>query len=520
MQVPGAVLPNAGIGQAIDTSGVVQANQHKQELALRKQELARKNKEEQQQRAATGFQHFQSNLGDANDLHTGSPVDPVNIGMRANILSTAASLYEKGADDMTVALTLAPQVQKLNTYVNTAKTVSAQTKDMIGTLAKDKGWNPEVLKDLVTKEMYYNADGTMKDPKDINPDVATAMHKVITENPDKVSNGAALNEYIDKTPRSTSVQDVTTYDKKGTQNKFKGKIIAPNFSTVEQDEKGNTTIVPKYQEAVDSGKKVYHDFINKDGSVTNAPVRLLDEGEYDKLMKSDAATHVIGLIKQHISEYKDDDGKPISLSSPKAQVVGRALMYDYLKERAKGDIESFGITDKPSPQAINLHLYGNKEQQAYDTEHGKREATVNVLGNDEQRAAARVRGEQSVKGTIEQQSEARAKGTAAGKAASKPPEDETNRIDRIEKASDNTKAATIAKKFEGVQLKDGSKITKVEKSSMFNPVNDFYINVEKDGKTREITFKSKSTLAKYLKENTGAPEVPKEKEDLRKKYNY
>ena len=506
MQVPGAVLQNAGIGQAIDTSGITQANQHNQEMAMRQKEITKRNLENQKQKDEMGLNRFQEHtLGDEKELHTGSPVDPMNINMRAGIMQKAAEMYSKHASDMEVTMALLPEISKLNTYINTAKTVSTNQKSMITSLAKDKGWNVDALNNLVTKKIYYNADGTMKDPRDIDTDVQKAIWQVVTENPEKVSNDAALNEYIDKTPRSTSVQDVTTYDQRGTQNKFKGKIIAPNFSTIETDDSGNTVIVPKYQTAVDGGQKIYHDFTQKDGSVVNAPVRLLDENEYDKLMSSDAATHVMGLIKNHIAEYKDDDGKPVALNSVKAKIVGRALMYNYLKDRAKGDIESSGIVDKPSPQAINLKVYGSKEDQAYQMESGKRKATVDVLGTDEERAADRARGTQSVKGTVEDQARNRAKGAAEGKAGvATPAQQATDPVTQLEKATDDNKALTAAKKFEGTVLPDGSKITKVDKTGWYNQFQDFYITVEKDGKTQDIKFKNKKEMTDYFKKNTAA----------------
>jgi hypothetical protein len=293
--------------------------------------------------------------------------------------------------------------------------------------------------------------------------------------------------------------------------KNKVHLVGQDFLVPDVDAKGVTTgLVPKYETAHDGGKPLMHTFTDAKGVKTEAPVRVLDEGTFDNMLQRDPsiADHIKGVVKAHIGEYKDENGQPLDIGSPKAKLVARAIAYDELNRRKKASIEQAQIDNKPSAAQVHVNLYGDKENEYRDRERGMRLGTQDVLGTEQQRAEARAAGSaagrQSVLGSDSTQSANRAKGTAAGKAAAAVGATGVTAADPATRFEKNGDTNTL-KPFVGTDTKDGKKIDKISKTSSLNLLNDYYIKFA-DG--TEKKFKDKTELSKYLKDQAPAAGAP------------
>ncbi len=508
-----------GLYKAGDTA---QRNQqHKEQLAL--QQEAKKNA------SAT----FLTNVLDKKDYLSGTALDPtINEGLTA-VMQQGMALAAKGMDNASLYQALAPAINKISTYSTNAKLVNQNIKDSLGKLKAYPGYNQEALEEAAKNAAFFDTDPatgkrTLKDPSKIDPN-GNWIGQAIEANPDKVTTSAGLDTFADKSPLNKTLSDVTQYNPTGGMSKSKVHLIGQDYLVPDVDAQGVTTgLVPKYDVAHDGGQPLMHTFTDAKGAKTEAPVRVLDEGVFDNMLQRDPsiADHIKGLVKAHIGEYKDENGQPLDMGSPKAKLVARALAYDELNRRKKSSIEQAQIENKPSAAQVHVNLYGDRQTDEFNKAKGKREGDQSVLGTEEQRAENRAvggaTGRQKVLGTLEEQAKARALGTAAGKAgaaaaASGAAADPATRFEK------NGDPATL-KPFVGTTTKDGKKIDEIKKTSAMNLVNDFFIKFA-DG--TEKKFKNKTELSKYLKDQApaaAAPGTPTKSavkiEDLRKKYDY
>src|SRR3970040_1379378 len=100
-----------------------------------------------------------------------------------------------------------------------------------------------------------------------------------------------------------------------------------------------------------------HIFRDKDGKPVKDQVRVVDEALFDGLPQG-LQDNIRGQVKQHIGEYETSTGEKISMGSPRAKLVARALAYDELNrpQRNTGGIENAEINDRPSSQHISLNM--------------------------------------------------------------------------------------------------------------------------------------------------------------------
>lgn len=456
---------------------------------------------------------FLTNVLDKKDYLSGTPQDPnINEGL-TQVMQQGMALAAKGVDNATLYQALAPAINKISTYSTNAKLANQNIKDGLGKLKAYPGYNQEALEEEAKNAAFFDTDPTtgkrtLKSPDKIDPN-GNWIGQAIQNAPDKVTTSAGLDAFADKAPLNKTLSDVTQYTPTGGMTKNKVHLIGQDFLVPDVDEKGVTTgLVPKYEIAHDGGKPLMHTFTDAKGNQSQAPVRVLDEGTFDNMLQRDPsiADHIKGLVQQHIGEYKDENGQPLDIGSPRAKLVARALAYDELNRRKKSSIEQAQIDNKPSAAQVHVNLYGDKETEYRNRERGIREGTQDVLGTEQQRAEDRARGgvigRQSVLGNDSTQAADKAKGTAAGKAAAAagitPSADP---VSRFEKNGDPNSLKSLS----GTTTKEGKKIETIAKTSSMNWVNDYYIKFA-DG--TEQKFKNKAALSEYLKNNAPAATPP------------
>lgn len=370
------------VSQPQQWAGLYHAADQLEKRKLRQDQL---DLQKQSRRAAAGT--FLQNYLDPKDMLTGTSYDPMIIQGLQSAMQQGAQLAAAGADAPTLMMALGPMVNKLSQYSTSAKTINKQVDDQIKLMRESglTGYNYGALKDLAMKKAFYKqgANGQeMVDPSELDPNT-NYIQKAIEEHPDQVTTAAGLDLFAKNSPMQKTLSDRQQYTGMGELDRSKVHLIGQNWLTPERDKSGKITdLVPKHDIALEGSQPLLHNFTDEQGKVTRAPVRLLSEDVFDDMMqrRPDIADYMKGIVSQNLKEYTDKSGQPISLNSPKAKLVARAVAYDELYRRRTPSIEQADIINKPSQAQVNLNI----------------QSTDKYLQNVEDKAAAAKRGRVSV----------------------------------------------------------------------------------------------------------------------------
>lgn len=331
---------------AVDVSGFVTPEQkfeglykvsdtlaQKKEQERQDAELKRREDEQARGRTAASMRFF-SNYLDPKDRYTGTNYDPKMNELLGDALSQAYELAGKGAGEAEIMTAISPLVNKANTYQQKAKMYSEGKKQFLDAIKGQKGYNVANIGKYMDKEAFENANIDEVDPTDI----MGFANKVFEKYGSDITNDEALSEYIKKIPTSQTTTDIINYNSRGGKQRNKAMVDMPNFF-VKDEEDGVTSFVPKYDKATEFGEDIIGDFTDDKGNTIKAPVRLLDEKIFDNIIsESPAIKHrVEALVNDALKSggYQDSKGNPLSLNSPQAKNLGRALLYDELKNKAE-----------------------------------------------------------------------------------------------------------------------------------------------------------------------------------------
>jgi len=319
------------------------------------------------------------------DYLSGSAYDPVINSKLQNAMRQGASLAAQGADIPQLLMALGPQMQEITDYSTKAKAVNKQADDAIKTMKESGlvGYDYGRLKEEALKMAFHKKDPKtgqdigLADIKDVDPS-QNYLFKVLQERPDLVTTEEGLDAFVKNFPQVKNSTDATTYTPTGTKTRNKVRMVGQGYLVPETDDKGVLTgMVPAYEHATEGGAPLIHKFTNDEGQTVEAPVRLLEQGLFDQAVSHKGVGDWLrGQVMRHMQEYQDRTGKPVDMNSVQAHQVARAIMYDELKRRSPGSIEYQEELNKPSAAAVNLHLYGDKYQQAYDTRSGTIDANI------------------------------------------------------------------------------------------------------------------------------------------------
>jgi len=350
----------AGIYKVTDTLDT----QKQRQLAQAEQE--RKDDEAKRGKTAASMRFF-TNYLDPKDRYTGTYYDPKMNEYLGEALSQAYELAGKGAGEAEILTAISPLVNKANDYQQKAKVYSENKKQLLSSLKGQKGYNTEALSNLLDKELFEGADIDKVDPFDlVNP-----LNRIFEKYGDQITNDEAIDDLVKGLPKSKITTDVVTYNSLGGRQRSKAMVDMPNLF-IQEEEDGVSKFVPKYDKATDAGEDIVADFVNEKGQTVKAPVRLLEEGVFNDIINSNPAVkhRVESLVNRAIQsgKYTDETGKPITLDSPQARNLGRALMYDMLKQKAR--VES-NVLQETKPAQVrnitNVSIGGGKEiNDVYD----------------------------------------------------------------------------------------------------------------------------------------------------------
>lgn len=435
---------------------------------------------------------------------TGSDYDPVLTTKLQAAMDKGADLAEKGADIPSLLMNLGPMVSDINQYTTKAKVIDQHLKEGAAQLKQYAGYDQEKVASEARLKAFHEVDpktgayGALKDINAVDPSL-DYIQQAIKDNPERVTTNKGFADYAAKIPKDVNLLNETYYDDKGNMSSQKLKTTGQNYMVPERNAQGQTTgLVPAYDHANDGGQELQHEFTDAKGNKTKAPVRLLDEKLFDTIMdkQPDAADNIRGQVMQHLKEYNAGNDEPITLDSPKAKLVARALAYDEMKNASLSSIENAEVNSKPSAAEIQLHVFGNKYQQAYDR----------TLGHDDANTARGI-----------------------------GPGAKTNTIDAIHQIAQNNPqflhgdaseqqgqaVMDVTNMLPKAQLKFGAKAADTYKNVFYNPSTHSFLLKKRDGTfDPEVTQKDIPELLYKIATANGVPNGTKYVDKSLAKYGY
>lgn len=307
---------------------------------------------------------FLTNYLDPKDHLSGSNYDPITNHLLSSALNQALDMSNQDVPLDQIVMGIGPLVNKVNDYTSKAKMYTQNKKAFIDEASKNKGYDPKALNDAIDNEAFYTTDPktgqkVLKDINDVDPAVNYGL-QAIKNNPYAVTTDEGIKDYIDKLPKFTNTDSVKRTNSRGGSEMRRTKITAPAMMTVDND--GN--LVPKFQIATDEGHPVMHEFTDEDGNKKNAPVRLLDEKEFDNIMSRNHS------IADWVRGQVMNAGQGTDLNSPKAKNVARAILYDEFKRRGAGSMEDAEETKANPAPRINIRVNANNSTTNKDGNYG------------------------------------------------------------------------------------------------------------------------------------------------------
>jgi len=317
---------------------------------------------------------------DPTHYYTGSVYDPVITKNLQQAKQIGIDVAMKGGDVATVQQAIGPLMDRIKNYSLTAKAVNAQIDKQVQLMRDNKLDVGYRLGDAVmgarqSALMKQDQDGNWvpKDPSEVNLS-QNFLASEISAHPDQYTTNEALQNYAQHSGKSTRQNEVLVTHPNGNSVKKSVEVIGANWEQPEADANGNIQMVPMYDHATNNGEVLHHTVTGPDGKQTEEPIRLFDETNFDRMMQNPGiADYIKGQTMQHIGEYKDANGKPVTLGSPVAKLIARGIAYKELASAGNSTVKSIQ-ENKVSPAQVSVNLYGNKGQQAYDSAMGRYEA--------------------------------------------------------------------------------------------------------------------------------------------------
>lgn len=359
LDVKGFVTPEQNFEGMYRTADTMRENKLLQE---RKAQQEYERQKEEKGKTAASMRYF-ANYLDPKDRYTGTYYDPKMNELLGDALSQAYDLAGKGAGEVEILTAISPLVNKANIYQQKAKMYSDGKKQFLDSLKQQKGYNTANLGKYMDEVAF---DGQNID--DVDPtDILGFANKAFQKYGSQITTDEALNDYIKKLPTSQITSDVISYNSRGGRQRNKAMIDMPNIFQ-QEEENGVSTFVPKYDKATDFGEDIVGTFEDGKGGKVDAPVRLLDEKVFDSIINDNPAIkhRVESMVQDALNsgEYKDGKGNVLSLTSPQAKNLGRALLYDELKN--KSEIKRNIIQETKPAQVRNttvVNMPGGATQQ-------------------------------------------------------------------------------------------------------------------------------------------------------------
>lgn len=427
---------------------------------------------------------FLTDYLDPKDHLTGTTYDPQIVGGFQNILQQAQQLASKGASTNSILMAIGPSVSKLNQYSVTAKQINENIKNQVQKLKPYAGYNLEAIQSEAQKAAFLGPDGKMKDISSVDPN-QDYVSMVAKNNPELITSGKGLDDFVAKTPMSEFLQnDTTAYG--GRSRNVKVEAKHPFYMGVQRDDKGNlATDVNGREKGLDVLGSPMVDDNNKPivNPQTGQPFMALDKNAFNAIMthNPDVADYIRGQVNKH---FKDAGAKELPAEgSPQWDMMARHILGDELKTR---DRSTFRVSDieKESAPAIKVDL-------------GRDPSALDALAKYE--SAIKLKGDYSIYDP------------KAGKAV------KTNAVEAVGKIFNNDPAflqgesedlpdgrsvINVTSSFPGGGLKTGRGADDVYKSIFYDP-NKRTLIVESEPKAKDATGKKTRSFEEIPESKAG-----------------
>lgn len=342
LDLSGFVTPEQGFGGLYKLGDDVGAmRQQEQETAKR----------EQARKAASG--QFLANYLDPKDFLTGTKYDPVITKGVYDLLEEGMKLAQtEGMDNGMIAMALSPKISKLSQQSQGIKAVNGRIKEQLALIPNNAGYNKQALEEEAKKAAFMSEEGGLRDMGEVDVD-SDYIAEAVQRNPLGVTNVGVFSEALkDFEPTSIKATVKRPTDKKGGFEKRMSLVKTKGAFQYDEEE---GAFVPKYEIARDGDKVVEHEFVDKDGKKVKAPVRMVTDDVYYKMMQTYPA--IADRIRGEMRQYL---GQNVDLNSSQAKNIGKTLMYENLKPLASGTVEDIEEIKAP---VVNVRTGGSGSSQ-------------------------------------------------------------------------------------------------------------------------------------------------------------
>lgn len=287
---------------------------------------------------------------DKKQFLTGTNYDPQIVKGLQEAIQQGAALAAQGADTPTIMMALGPKVGQLNEYSTKAKLIDKQIKDSVTKLKAYKGYNTEALEELAKKTAFYDADGKLKDISLVDPN-ADFITETVSLYPEKVTTGAGLDDFVNRTPMSdVSRETQTMYMGKKRNVRYDAKV--PFWMDLAVDEKGNPV---QDLSGNPVGLDVVSDVLTGDDGKplvnpeTKTPYKVMEKGRFNAIMQHnpDIADYIKGQVNQHFKDLGAD--KIPAPGTAQYDMMARAIAYDEFKTRDRSSFKTRENETKSAP---------------------------------------------------------------------------------------------------------------------------------------------------------------------------
>jgi hypothetical protein len=339
------------VSEAPEFEGLYRASETLEKRKLREEQL-----QQQKEGRIASTNKFLADYLDPKERLTGTNYDPEIVKQLGDVLQEGSQLAGKGANVSDIMMALGPKVNRINEYSTKAKLVNQNIKAATEKLKGYGGYNIAALEDEAKKIAFQDEKGGMKDISQVDPSM-NYVSEATRLRPEVVTTGAGLDQFVNKTPVSTTSNNIQTSHLGRTRN-IKYEATTPFWMDIQKDQQGNAKLDK-------NGNPVGLDIIG--GPLTddqNQPMINPETGEqyhglatepFKAIMQHnpDIADYMRGQINTH---FKEAGAKEIPKEgSPQWMAMGQYLLGQELKTRDRSSFKTID-QEKASAPAIRMEL--------------------------------------------------------------------------------------------------------------------------------------------------------------------
>jgi hypothetical protein len=288
-------------------------------------------KQKAQSEDLKGFLADLQKMTDPKDYYSNRVVNKLS-GAYSELSNAAKS----GASTNELRMRAVPLVNNIVKESEITKTISSKIDKDLESYPKEY-YNIPQLKNEVYSAVFKNPDGTDKSIEEVDYS-PSALNEIIQNKGYGIVNSSSILKDVKDTPSQTVSVKKTYRDKSGKEST---SFIETQMKPWEiYDEKTNQ-IVPFSIIAMDEGKPILH---------KGKPVNIVPDEVYNDFINKNIANrdYLDSQAKLHINEYDKQvaptagvapESSKIDINSPQANLIKKAVLYDFLYQNKTGGVK-------------------------------------------------------------------------------------------------------------------------------------------------------------------------------------